>query len=50
MVVKTKPTKKLLSIKLYDGYKEKEINDNKLYNIISSEFCFPLEPEYVWGR
>ena len=49
MVVKIKPTKKLLSIKLYDGYKEKEINDNKLYSIISSEFCFPLEPEYVGG-
>ena len=49
MVIKTKPTKKLISIKLYDGYKEEEIDDNKLYSIISSEFCFPLEPEYVGG-
>ena len=39
----------MISIKLYDGYKEEEIDDNKLYSIISSEFCFPLEPEYVGG-
>ena len=49
MIVKSKPTKKLISIKLYDGYKEKEIDDNRLYSIISSDFCFPLEDDEVGG-
>ena len=49
MVVKNKPTKKLLSIKLYDGYKEETIEDGKLYSMISNDFCFPLEPEFVGG-
>ena len=49
MVVRNSPSKKLLSIKLYDGVTEKEIQDNKLYSIISNDFCFPLEPEYVGG-
>ena len=49
MVVRKNPTRKLISIKLYDGFKEKEIDENKLYSIVSSEFCFPLEEEYVGG-
>ena len=49
MVVRKQPTRKLISIKLYDGFEEKEIEENKLYSIISSEFCFPLEPEYFGG-
>ena len=44
MVVKDSPKKELLSIKLFDGVKEKEILDNELYSIVSNEFCFPLEP------
>jgi 2',3'-cyclic-nucleotide 2'-phosphodiesterase (5'-nucleotidase family) len=49
MIVKSKPTKKLISIKLYDGFTEKEIDDNRLYSIISSDFCFPLEDDEVGG-
>ena len=49
MVVKSKPNKRLLSIKLYDGFKEKEIYEKKLYTLTSNDFCFPLEPEYVGG-
>ena len=49
MVVKDKPKKKLLSIKLFDGVKEKEILDNELYSIVSNEFCFPLGPGYAGG-
>ena len=49
MVVKSKPNKSLLSIKLYDGFKEKEIDERKLYTLTSNHFCFPLEPEYVGG-
>ena len=49
MVVKKKPTKRLTSIKLYDGIKEKEIENNKLYSIVSSDFCFPLEADEVGG-
>ena len=49
MTVRNKPSKKLISIKLYDGFKEKEIQDNQLYTIASSDFCFPLEPKYKGG-
>ena len=49
MVVRRIPTRKLISIKLYDGLKEKEIKDNELYSIVSSEFCFPLEPGIFGG-
>ena len=49
MVVRNNPTRKLLSIKLFDGYKEEEIIDDNLYSIVSIEFCFPLKPEAVGG-
>ena len=49
MVVRMKPSRKLLSIKLWDGYKEEEIDEDKLYSIASSDFCFPLESDEVGG-
>lgn len=49
MVVRDKPTRKLLSIKLWDGYYESEIDEERLYSIVSSEFCFPLEHDEVGG-
>ena len=49
MVVRNQPSKKLISIRLYDGYKEEEIIDNKLYSIISTDYCFPLNPRSSGG-
>ena len=49
MVVRDKPTRKLISIKLYDGYKESEIIDNKTYTMTSNDYCFPLEPNEEGG-
>ena len=49
MIVKMEPSRKLLSIKLYDGFKEKKIEDKKLYSIVSSDFCFPLEKGLTGG-
>ena len=49
MIVKMEPVRKLLSIKLYDGYKEKEIEDKHLYSIVSSDYCFPIENGLVGG-
>ena len=45
MTVRNIPTRKLLSIKLYDGFKETEIKNNQLYTLASNDFCFPLEPD-----
>ena len=49
MVVKNDPSRKLISIKLYDGYKEREIDDEQTYSMISIDFCFPLDPNKVGG-
>ena len=49
MVVKKLPTKKLLSIKLFDGYKEEEIIDDKLYTFVSTDYCFPITPRTSGG-
>ena len=49
MIVRNLPTKKLLSIKLFDGYKEEEINEEKLYTITSTEFCFPIDGKAKGG-
>ena len=49
MTVRSIPTRKLLSIKLYDGYKETEIKNDKLYTMVSNDFCFPLEEDEVGG-
>ena len=49
VLVREKPSRKLLSIKLWDGYKEEEIDENKLYSIVSNDFCFPLEPNETGG-
>ena len=49
VLLREKPTRKLLSIKLWDGYKEEEIDESKLYSIVSNDFCFPLEPYEVGG-
>ena len=48
-VVMAKPTRKLLSIKLWDGLNEEEIDENKLYTLASNDFCFPLEEDEVGG-
>ena len=49
MIVRNKPTRKLLSIKLFDGYKEKEILDDNLYTMVSIDYCFPLNPKAIGG-
>ena len=49
MVVKKVPQKKLISIKLFDGVEEKEINENKLYSFVSNEYCFPIERGALGG-
>ena len=49
MVVRSAPTKKLLSLKLFDGFKETEIKEDDTYNIISNDFCFPLDPNKDGG-
>ena len=49
MIVRNIPTRKLLSIKLYDGFKETEIKNNQLYTLASNDFCFPLEPDEEGG-
>ena len=49
MVVRDWPTRKLISIKLYDGYKEEEIEDEKLYTMVSLPFCFPIEGNAMGG-
>ena len=49
MVVRNSPTRRLLSIKLFDGYKEEEIIEDKVYTIVSSDFCFPLEENEEGG-
>ena len=42
MLVKQSP-KKLLSIKYYDGFQEFEIEDDKIYTMASSVYCFPID-------
>ena len=49
MVVRNLPTRKLLGIKLYDGFKETEIENEKTYTIVSTAYCFPLEPNKGGG-
>ena len=49
MIVKNSPIKKLLNIKLFDGVKEKEIENDKYYSIASIEFCFPIEGNNIGG-
>ena len=43
MTVQSKPKHKLLSIKSFDGINEEEIEDNKIYSMVSNEFCFPID-------
>jgi hypothetical protein len=49
MILKLFPKKRLISIKLYNGVDEKEIEDNKYYSIVSTGFCFPIEPGATGG-
>ena len=49
MVVRNKPKRRLISIKLFDGYKEEEIIDDKTYTMVSSDYCFPLEEDEEGG-
>ena len=49
MIVKNYPIRKLLKIKLYDGFNEKEIENDKYYSIVSTEFCFPIEGKAKGG-
>jgi 2',3'-cyclic-nucleotide 2'-phosphodiesterase (5'-nucleotidase family) len=49
VLLREKPSRKLLSVKLWDGYKEEEIDEDKKYSIVSSDFCFPLESDEVGG-
>ena len=49
MVVRDTPTRKLISIKLFDGNKEEEIDENKLYTLVSTYYCFPLKEGALGG-
>ena len=49
MTVKNFPKKKLLKVKLFDGVNEKEIENDKYYSIVSSEFCFPINGQKKGG-
>ena len=49
MTVKNFPKKKLLKVKLFDGINEKEIENDKYYSIVSSEFCFPINGQKKGG-
>ena len=48
-IVIEEKSKKLISIKLYDGFQEEELNEEKEYSLISNEFCFPLNPNSIGG-
>ena len=48
-IIINKNYKKLISIKLYDGYKEEEIEDEKEYTLVSNVFCFPLKDDAIGG-
>ena len=48
-VVMANPSRKLLSIKLWDGLHESDIDEDKLYTLVSNDFCFPLEEDEVGG-
>ena len=39
----------MISIKLFDGVEEKEIDENKLYSFVSTEYCFPIEGGALGG-
>ena len=32
----------LISFKLYDGYFEREVNDNQIYKIVTNNYCYPF--------
>ena len=49
MTVKNFPIKKLIKLKLFDGINEKEIENDKYYSIVSSEFCFPINGQKKGG-
>lgn len=40
-VVRKKPVKKLISVKIFDGINELEIEDEKIYRIVCVDFLFP---------
>ena len=49
MTLRGFPIKKLLSLKLHNGVEEKEIENDKLYSMVSIEYCFPIEPHAAGG-
>ena len=49
MTVKANPPHKLISLKLFDGVNEKEIEDDKFYSVVSIEYCFPIDGHSIGG-
>jgi len=49
MIIQGFPKKHLLNLKLYNGITVKEIEDNKYYSIVSTEYCFPIDGEFTGG-
>ena len=49
MTVKAIPPHKLISLKLFDGVNEKEIEDDKFYSVVSIEYCFPIDGHSIGG-
>ena len=45
----SKPKKKLISVKLYDGKHEEEIQDDKVYKIATNDFLVPHNPNKLGG-
>ena len=48
MIIK-RNTKQLLSIKYYDGVNEFEIENNRIYTMVSVSFCFPIDGKKQGG-
>ena len=48
-VVRKKPVKKLVSIKIFDGINEIEIDDKKIYSVTTNDFCMPYKDGVLGG-
>ena len=42
MLKKANVSYELISFKLYDGYVEREVNDNEIYKIVTNNYCYPF--------
>ncbi len=47
MLKKSNVSYELISFKLYDGYVEREVDDNESYKSITNNYCYPFFIEYL---